>query len=468
MDNSNQFLGTAPVGRLMRRYAVPCVISLLVGALYNIVDQIFIANASYLGSCGNAANTVVFPLTVVALAIAVMIGDGCCAFVSISLGCGRREDAHRAVGNAVALCLGSSLVLTALYLIFRDPILALFGGTVNPETYAFAKEYFLYITLGIPFYMFGQAMNPIIRSDGSPRFAMAATVSGAAANLILDPLFLFVFRWGMMGAAVATVIGQVLTAGLSLWRLLRMRNVTLAKASFRLRFPVIRRFLALGLTSLLSQVSLVLSMAAVQNMCMKYGARDPIFGQTEYAQIPLAVLGIVMKFFQVAISVAIGTAAGCIPIAGYNIGAGRNDRAKALFTRLLWVELAVGAIALIIAEGFPLSIARLFGAAGESVYYAEFTVKCFRTYLCLLPLATLNKGCFIYLQALGKATASTAVSLTREILFGVFLPILLPRLWGLDGLLWSIPAADLLTFFLTLVFLRQTYRQLSDGTLQPE
>ena len=468
MDNSNQFLGTAPVGRLMRRYAVPCVISLLVGALYNVVDQIFIANASYLGSCGNAANTVVFPLTVVALAIAVMIGDGCCAFVSISLGCGRREDAHRAVGNAVALCLGSSLVLTALYLIFRDPILALFGGPVNPETYAFAKEYFLYITLGIPFYMFGQAMNPIIRSDGSPRFAMAATVSGAAANLILDPLFLFVFRWGMMGAAVATVIGQVLTAGLSLWRLLRMRNVTLAKASFRLRFPVIRRFLALGLTSLLSQVSLVLSMAAVQNMCMKYGARDPIFGQTEYAQIPLAVLGIVMKFFQVAISVAIGTAAGCIPIAGYNIGAGRNDRAKALFTRLLWVELAVGAIALIIAEGFPLSIARLFGAAGESVYYAEFTVKCFRTYLCLLPLATLNKGCFIYLQALGKATASTAVSLTREILFGVFLPILLPRLWGLDGLLWSFPAADLLTFFLTLVFLRQTYRQLSDGTLQPE
>ena len=468
MDNSNQFLGTAPVGRLMRRYAVPCVISLLVGALYNVVDQIFIANASYLGSCGNAANTVVFPLTVVALAIAVMIGDGCCAFVSISLGCGRREDAHRAVGNAVALCLGSSLVLTALYLIFRDPILALFGGTVNPETYAFAKEYFLYITLGIPFYMFGQAMNPIIRSDGSPRFAMAATVSGAAANLILDPLFLFVFRWGMMGAAVATVIGQVLTAGLSLWRLLRMRNVTLAKASFRLRFPVIRRFLALGLTSLLSQVSLVLSMAAVQNMCMKYGARDPIFGQTEYAQIPLAVLGIVMKFFQVAISVAIGTAAGCIPIAGYNIGAGRNDRAKALFTRLLWAELAVGAIALIIAEGFPLSIARLFGAAGESVYYAEFTVKCVRTYLCLLPLATLNKGCFIYLQALGKATASTAVSLTREILFGVFLPILLPRLWGLDGLLWSFPAADLLTFFLTLVFLRRTYRQLSDGTLQPE
>ncbi len=190
MDNGNQFLGTERIGRLMRQYAVPCIISLLVGALYNIVDQIFIANASYLGSYGNAANTVVFPLTVVALGIAVFIGDGCCAFVSIALGRSAREDAHRSVGNAVVLCVVSSLVLTAIYLIFSEPILSLFGGTVNVETHAFAREYFFYIALGVPFYMFGQAMNPIIRSDGSPKFAMAATVSGAIANVILDPLFI--------------------------------------------------------------------------------------------------------------------------------------------------------------------------------------------------------------------------------------------------------------------------------------
>lgn len=461
MEQSNQFLGTKPIGTLMKQYAIPCIISLLVAALYNIVDQIFIANASYLGSYGNAANTVVFPLTVVALAIAVMIGDGCCAFVSIALGRNRQEDAHRSVGNAVVLCLISSLVLTILYLTLSDPILTLFGGTVNAETYAFSQEYFFYITLGIPFYMFGQAMNPIIRSDGSPKFAMVATLSGAVANLILDPIFIYVFHWGMMGAAVATVAGQILTAALSVWYLVHMKTIHLHAGSFRLSRSLIPQFLSLGMTSFLAQIALVISMAAVQNVCTKYGAMDPIFGQAEYAQIPLAVLGIVMKFFQIAISVSIGLAAGCIPIAGYNIGANRKDRAKTLFTYLLIAEAAVGAIALVIVECFPLQIANLFGAANESAYYTEFAVKCFRIYLCMMVLATVNKGTFIYLQALGKAMASTVVSLTREIIFGVFLPILMPMFMGLDGLLWSFPVADILTFVIAFFFIRQTYAELS-------
>lgn len=459
-SRSNSFLETEKVSRLMGKYAIPCVISLVVGALYNIVDQIFIANASYLGSYGNAANTVVFPLTVLALGIAVMIGDGCCAFVSIALGSGRKEDANRAVGNSVVLCVVGSLVLMALYLILRDPILALFGGTVNPQTEALSKEYFFWITLGIPFYMFGQAMNPIIRSDGSPKFAMAATLSGAVANILLDPLFIYGFRWGMMGAAVATVIGQILTAAMSVWYLMHMKAMKVDRESLLLSGRVIRKFLALGMTSFLAQVSLVVSMAAVQNTCMKYSALDPIFGQQVYAQIPLAVLGIVMKFFQIAISVSIGLAAGCIPIAGYNIGAKRKDRVRTLFTYLLAAEAIVGGIALVIVECFPLQIAGLFGAANESAYYAEFAVKCFRIYLCMMILATVNKGTFIFLQALGKAVASTVVSLTREILFGVFLPILMPIFLGLDGLLWSFPVADLLTFVIALFFIRQTYREL--------
>jgi putative MATE family efflux protein len=462
MDTTNQFLGTEAIGKLMRKYSVPCIISLLVGALYNIVDQIFIANASYLGSYGNAANTVVFPMTVVALAIAVLIGDGSCAFVSIALGKGAKEDAHKSVGNSVVICIISSIILTAAYLILSEPLLALFGGTVNEETHTFAKEYFFYITLGIPFYMFGQAMNPIIRSDGSPRFAMAATVSGAVANLILDPIFIYAFHWGMMGAAVATVLGQVLTAVLSVWYLCRMKVVRLEKKSFRLEGRLILRSIQLGVTSFLSQVSMVISMAAVQNMCMKYGALDPVFSRTEYAQIPLAVLGIVMKFFQIAISIAIGMAAGCIPIAGYNIGAGKKDRAKKLFSKLLAGELIVGAAAFVIVEVFPLQISMLFGAANESAYYSEFTVKCFRTYLCLMPLATLNKGTFIYLQALGKAAASTIVSMAREIIFGVFLPIILPIFLGLDGILWSFPIADVLTFFIAVYFIRRTYKELSE------
>ncbi len=230
MEENNAFLVQEKLGTLMRKYAVPCVISLLVGALYNIVDQIFIANASYLGSFGNAANTVVFPLTVVALAIAVMIGDGCCAYVSICLGAKSHENAHKSVGSAVVLCVVLSLILTAVYLIFQDGILTLFGGRVNEETFRYSKEYFFYITLGVPFYMFGQAMNPVIRSDGSPKFAMASGLAGAAVNIILDPVFIYGFRWGMMGAAVATVLGQILTAAMAVWYLCHMKAVDLKKA----------------------------------------------------------------------------------------------------------------------------------------------------------------------------------------------------------------------------------------------
>lgn len=444
----------------MRKYAIPCIISLLVGALYNIVDQIFIANAAYLGSFGNAANTVVFPMTVLALGIAVMIGDGACAFVSISLGANKKDDAHKSVGNAIMLCIISSIVLTAIYLIFAEPILTAFGGRVNGETFAYSKEYFFWIALGIPFYIFGQAMNPIIRSDGSPKFAMFAILTGAITNVILDPIFIFPLEMGMAGAAIATVIGQIFTAFLSLWYICRMKEVKLNKSSFKFCGSVIKKFLALGATSFLAQISLVISMMAVQNMCTKYGAMDKIFRQAEYAQIPLAVLGIVMKFFQIAISISIGLAAGCIPIVGYNIGAKRKDRAKKLFSYLLITEAVIGVIALMIVEFFPQHLINIFGAGNESKYYTEFAIRCFRIYLCMMPFAMMNKGTFIYLQALGKPVLSTTVSMAREIILGVFLPIIMPIFMGLDGILWSFPAADVLTLIIAAVIIKRTYKEL--------
>ena len=462
MEHTNTFLEKEPVSKLMRMYSVPCIISLLVAALYNIVDQIFIANASYLGSYGNAANTVVFPLTIVALAIAVMIGDGACAYVSILLGMKRNDEASRTVGNAVLLTIVSGLVITALYLGFSKGILTVFGGTVNEETYRQAKEYFFWITAGIPFYMFGQAMNPIIRSDGSPRFAMVSTLVGAVFNIIFDPILIFGLKWGMMGAAVATIAGQIITALLSLWYLAHMKAVKVTRSAFRLRRNLIRKFLPLGLTSLLSQISLVASMAAVNNMIRKYGALDPIFGQEQYAQIPMAVVGIVMKFFQIVISIAVGLAAGCIPITGYNIGADRKDRAKELFILLLKAEAIVGFIALLIVELIPEKLIAIFGAANESVYYTEFAVRSFRIYLCMMVFATVNKGTFIYLQSLGKALASTVISMIREVVFGVGFALLLPILFGLDGVLYSMPVSDALTFVIAAFVIRQTLRELSD------
>ena len=445
----------------MRQYAIPCIISLLVGALYNIVDQIFIANASYLGSYGNAANTVVFPLTVVALAIAVMIGDGCCAFVSMALGRNEVDKAKRSVGNAVVLSIAGSLVLTAIYLVFADGIIAMFGGTVNEETFRHAQEYFFYITLGIPFYMFGQAMNPVIRADGNPKFAMISTLAGAVINIILDPVFIFVFKWGMMGAAVATVIGQVATALLAVWYLLHMKVIRPAKTDYALSGSVCGRMLTLGITSFLSQISLVAAMAAINNMLRKYGALDAVFGQAQYAQIPMAVVGIVMKFFQIVISIVVGMAAGCIPIVGYNMGAGKTLRVRDLFTRLLVAEALVGAAALVLAEGFPRQLITIFGAANESSYYTAFAVKAFRTYLCMMILACVNKACFIFLQAVGKALASTLLSMFREVVFGVGFALLLPVFFGLDGVLYSMPVSDILTFVISAIIIMKTYRELN-------
>ena len=459
-QETNRFLGEEHIGKLMQKYATPCIISLLVGALYNIVDQIFIANASYLGSYGNAANTVVFPLTVIALAIAVMIGDGCCAFVSLSLGKKRAETAKKSVGNSIIMVIISGLVLCAVYLIFSNQIIAMFGGTVNAETFRHSKEYFFYITLGIPFYMFGQAMNPIIRADGSPKFAMASTLAGAVLNIILDPICIFVFKWGMMGAAAATVFGQVVTAVLAVWYIVHMKLVKPAGADFTMDRNICRRTLILGLTSFLSQISLVAAMAAINNMIRKYGALDPVFGLEQYAQIPMAVVGIVMKFFQIVISIVVGMAAGCIPIVGFNMGAGKLERVKELFTKLLIAEATVGLVALIIVELFPQQLIKVFGAANESTYYTDFAIKAFRIYLCMVVFACVNKACFIFLQAMGNAMESTVLSMIREIVFGVGFALLLPLYFGLDGVLYSMPLSDIMTFVIALFLIIKTYRQL--------
>ena len=448
-QENSQFLATERVGRLMLKFAVPCVISPLVAALYNIVDQIFIGWG--VGMLGNGATNVVFPLTVAALAVATMIGDGACSFVSISLGRGDQERARRTVGNAVVLALASGLILAAVYLAGREPILWLFGATES--NFAYAWDYFTWIGLGIPFYMFGQTMNPIIRSDGSPRFAMASTLAGAVANVILDPIAIFVLGWGVNGAAIATVAGQVITAALSLWYLCRMKAVRLDRPSFSLRPSLMAKFIPLGFCSFLSQVSLVISMAATNNMLRLYG------GQSVYGEdIPLTVLGIVMKVFQIVISIVIGMAAGCIPVVGFNFGAQRFDRVRELMWRLLTAEAILGVVAFAVVELFPRQLIGMFGS--ENDLYEQFAVLTFRIYLCLIILACVNKAAFIFLQSLGKPVQSTLLSLFREVILSVPLVMLLPRKFGLMGVLYSMPVSDAVAFVASVVIIVQTDRQL--------
>ncbi|MBQ7578647.1 MAG: MATE family efflux transporter [Synergistaceae bacterium] len=461
--NPNDFLEREPVSKLLIKYSVPLIISLLVAALYNIVDQIFIANADYLGSNGNAANNVVFPLTVIALAFTLLIGDGVCAFVSMSLGARNIKQAGDTVGSAVLLSSTTGIIIAVVYYIFREELLTFFGGRINDETFNFALEYFAFIIPGIPFYVFGQAMNPIISADGSPNYVMFSTLMGAGINIILDPIFIFAFHLGMMGAALATILGQIFTAFMSArYIFCKMKAVKFSRANLSYNPALMKRYLPLGMCSFLSQISLVISVAAVNLMIKKYGALDPVFSQPEFSQIPMAVIGIVMKFFQIVISIVVGLSASCTPITGFNMGAGRHDRVKKLFSLLLTCETVIGLIAFVIVEFFPANIANLFGASGESVYYADFTVKCFRTYLCFIVLACVNKAAFIFIQAMGRPYISAGLSMIREIIFGAGLTILMPIFMGLDGVLWSMPASDGLTFIVSLAVIIMIYRELSE------
>jgi len=448
----NRYLVSEPVGRLMLKYSVPCVISLLVGALYNIVDQIYIGWG--VGYLGNGATNVVFPLTVAALAVATMIGDGACTFVSLSLGSGDRESAHRAVGNAVVLSLLCSLILTAVYFLFMDDILRLFGAT--QQNISYARDYFTYIAMGVPFYMFTNAVNPIIRSDGSPRFAMLTTLAGAILNVGFDAIAVLVLGWGVAGAAIATVAGQVVSAALSLAYLFRMKTMKLHGGSFVPRPALTGRFVPMGFCSFLSQISVVVSMAATNNMLVEYGSLS------EYGEdIPLTVLGIVMKVFQIVISVSIGMAAGCIPVVGYNIGAGRRDRALEIMRKLLVSETVLGLVSLVVVEVFPSQLIGLFGSEDE--LYMQFAVLTFRIYLSMIVLACVNKASFIFLQSMGKAGLSTFLSLLREVILGVPLVMILPAFFGLRGVLYSMPLADILAFAASAAVIVYTHRRLASA-----
>lgn len=454
------------IGKLMIRYAVPCIVSLLVGALYNIVDQIFISNADYLGSYGNAANAVVYPLTVIALAIAVIFGDGCGAYLSICLGSRQKENARKSVANAVLCAFLAGLIILVIYQIFYHPLIALFGGQVNEKVYQFSREYLFWISLGIPFYVLGQCLSPIISADGSPKYAMKAMIAGTVTNIALDAVFIYVFRWGMMGAALATIIGQILCAVILLLYLPHMQSVQLDRSCFHLNSKLLKKVVPLGMSGFFTQISIVLSMAAVQNMTAKYSALDPIFSQEQYSQIPIAVIGIAMKFFQIVISVAVGLSAGCIPLVGYNVGAGRNDRVLNFMKRLLTTEVLIGLVALVVFEVFPLQLISIFGAANESSYYTEFAVSCLRLFFCLIFLACVNKGSSIFLQALGKPKQASILSILRDVVFGAGLPLILPVFMGLRGILYFIPVADVLTVFVTIYFLRHACQELKAPTAE--
>ena len=452
--NTNQYLVHAPIGKLMLKFSIPCILSLLVSSLYNIVDQIFIGWG--IGYLGNGATNVVFPITVITLALALMIGDSCAAYMSLCQGQQDSEGADQSVGNAVSLTVLLGVLLVLLFWVAEDPILHLFGATEN--NLAYAQEYFIYIVIGIPFFMFANTINSMIRADGSPKFALISTLVGCLLNVILDPIAIFVLGWGMKGAALATITGQIVTALLAIWYLTHAKTFRLKKEGFRLRARLLRRFLPLGVSSLLTQLSIVVIMVVMNHCMISYGAASK-YG----SDIPLTVVGIVMKVFQIVVAISVGIAAGAQPIIGYNYGAESFERVKKLYVIMMRAECLVGFIALFCFEFFPLQITHLFGS--ENALYNEFAVLTFRIFLCTIPLCCVQKATSIFLQALGKPVLSMTLSLLRDFILSVPLTVLLCKGLGVTGALYSAPIADIITFVVLIAIMVPVYRTLNKPSL---
>ena len=453
MSNSvNQYLGEAPVGKLMLKFSIPCIISLLVSALYNIVDQIFIGRG--VGYLGNGATNVVFPITIIALSIALLVGDGCAAYLSICQGRRDQEGSHKSVGNAVVIIILLSIILTILFALFRENILWAFGATENNIEYA--REYFIYIVIGIPFFMFANSMNSVIRADGSPQFAMLSTFVGCIINVILDPIAIFVLHWGMMGAALATIIGQIVSALLALYYLFNTKSFKFKNTSFKLSKKILSRVLPLGISSFLTQVAIVIIMAVMNNVLVIYGANSK-YG----ADIPLTVVGIVMKVFQIVVSIVIGIAAGSQPVVGYNYGAGLNGRVRKIFKTMIIAEFIVGLVSMICFEVFPLEIISIFGS--EEGLYNEFAVLAFRIYLSTIIFCCIQKSTSVFLQSLGKPVLSMGLSLLRDFVLSVPLVLILPRIGGLTAVLYSAPIADIISFIVVILISIHIFKHLGDN-----
>lgn len=443
---------TEPIGKLIVRFAIPSVIALLVNSLYNIVDQIFIGWG--VGYLGNGATNIVFPITIIALALSMMIGNGGASYLSLKLGEGKAADSQKGVGNAAALIVLVSIVLTAAFLLFINPILTLFGATDILRPYAL--DYGCIIGIGLPFMMISAAINSMIRADGSPKCAMFSMVIGAILNVILDPVFIFVFHMGVQGAAIATVIGQVASFVVSVVYLPRFKTLHLTASAFRLKARTCTSLATFGLSSFITQFAITIVMALTNNLLAAYGASSP-YG----AEIPLTATGIVMKVNQIMIAILLGIATGAQPIIGFNYGARNFKRVhQALKISLIASEI-VSILAFFIFQFAPMSVVSLFGS--EEGLYNEFAVMAFRIFLLLCPLTGFQTIAAVYLQAIGKPVKSALLSLARQIIFFVPAALILPTFVGVTGVLWTGPVADGLAFLLSLVFLLYERNHLKKG-----
>ena len=447
METSN-YLGTERIGRLLAKFCIPCIASLIISCLYNIVDQIFVGNG--IGYLGNAATGVIFPITVVGWGMSLFFGDGAAAYLSVAQGRNETKTVHRGIGNSILFSFLSGVVIILISYLWGDGLLRLIGAT--DATISLAHDYGQIIYIMMPLAMTQNTLASIIRADGSPRYAMGAMLVGALINIVGDPLAIFVLDMGIKGAAYATILGQFVSFIICAVYLRKSKTFRLRAESFRIDIKQLKQIMALGTSSLLTQLSIVIITVVNNILLVKYGAASA-YG----ADIPLAAFVVIMKLFQIVLNIAIGIAAGAQPIVGYNYGARKFDRVRELLKAVIKWTAIVGIVCMLLFEVFPNAFIRLFGSDGE--LYMEFAVRCLRIYLLLILFTCVQKVCAIFLQSIGRAQAAAPLAILRDLLLIVF-SILMPLFLGVTGIFWAAPIADVLAMLITAVVMLRLWREL--------
>lgn len=450
----DEYLLNGHLGKLLLRFSVPCVLSLLVSALYNIVDQIFIGNSS-VGAIGISATSIVYPLICIALAFGLLLGDGSAAYMSLCMGKGEKDKIGKAVGNALLLGLTISVIYLLIAFPFMEQILVALGAKTEASLEA-AKEYVLWILIGFPPFILFNLLNPIVRADGAPKIAMASTLSGCILNIILDYVFVFPLGMGLTGAAMATTIGIIVSFLISFVYLWKSKCFRLSYKDFIPQKNIIAKIGKLGASSFLTQISIVIITIVSMNMLAKYGAMSK-YG----ADDPQAIIGLVMKVFSIVINIGVGISAGAQPIIGCNYGAKRYDRVRTLYKYVTISIVILGVIATIIFESMPVQIIKIFGSNSlNPELYLEFGEKALHIYLSLILFTLVQKSSSIFLQSINRPLYSTLLSLIREVITFVPLTICLPLAYGLDGILYAAPCSDVFGLIFSIVFVVLTFRDL--------
>ena len=459
--NENKILEEEKISKLLLKFSVPCVMGLLISAFYNIVDQIFIGNST-LGYLGNAATGVSFPVICIANAFAWCVGDGAASYLSICAGRKDTDSAHKSVGTGITVTLLISIVLMLICEVAAVPLMSLFGA--SNQTLDLAVTYFRIVAAFFPFYLLLNVMNSMIRADGSPGFAMKAMVMGAIINIILDPIFIFLLKWGIAGAAWATAIGQVVSFAICAIYFFKPKSFRLKKSSFVPNLPILSKMINLGAATFITQISIV-AVTLVCNMTLaRYGALSK-YGP----DIPISVFSIQTKVYTIVLNIVTGIVLGGQPIFGYNYGAKRMDRVREAYKIVFRATLITGITATIIFQLWPKEVVGIFGSGNE--LYQEFAVKTFRIYLSLVTVTCLVKMTAVFFQSIGKSKYAVMASVIRDIVCFTPLAIILPSVLegsevgtGINGILYAAPISDLVAIVVILILTISFFHKLNKET----